>query len=645
MGDAEDDDRTRIAGTPEPEREAPRPVPRPGSGAAQTLPLGTRINNNYEITAVLKAGGMGEVYRGENVFTHDPVAIKLVRPDLANDEKVAHMFRREARTLGQLVDDAIVRYYNFVLDPEIDRYCLIMEFVEGTPLSDRIEDDGPLSEAEARGLMRRVAAGLAKAHAMDVVHRDLSPDNVMLPAGSIAGAKLIDFGIARSPLVAEGTMAGEFAGKFKYVSPEQLGHFDGRIGPATDIYGLGLLIAAAVRGSALPMGSSIVEAVQARREVPDLSGVPEGLRPVLAQMLEPDPADRPENMAAVLMLLDDPVPARGTVTNTGAAKTGAARKPFVPPDLSRPATTTGLRLPPGAGALQQRTAASMTAPAATVRLAEETLGRGSGGKVLAALVALFVAILGGVGWYGWQEGLIGPRAATLLPGDPGDPPAVSATPEGGTGPVSRGAFLAEFGGADCAVAVRRGSGAMAGLIEAFGVAQDWSALPDAFEGAYGSRPDVVAREVTQMQCPALAFARPFLADDGATPLDLALDAETVESGAALTGRAIDPLARPVWLALITPEGGVFNITDRLSEAVEDRRALRVGLELPTGAASAGQLLLAVAAPRPLASASAAAPGTPAADLLPLIAAELERRGGDAAVSLAYVTLQPENVGD
>ena len=617
-----DDDRTRIAGGDE---GAPRAVPRPGTGGAPTIPLGTRINNNYEIIAVLKAGGMGEVYRGENVFTHDQVAIKLVKPDLAGDEKVALMFRREARTLGQLFDDAIVRYYNFVHDTAIDRYCLIMEFIEGTPLSERMETRGAITESEARGLMRRLATGLAKAHGMEVIHRDLSPDNVMLPGGSIAGAKLIDFGIARSPLLAEGTMAGQFAGKFKFVAPEQLGHFDGVIGPATDIYGLGLLIAAAVRGTALPMGGSVVEAVMARREVPDLSDVPEGLRGLLTRMLQPDPAHRPADMGAVLGLLD------------GAPVPPLAAAPFVPP-----VTASGLRLPPGAGGFDRA-----VVPEPAPRAAPVERERGAGGKILGGLVLLFALLMGGVGWYAWQEGLVGgARDVVETPPEIVDPdgpdvvaPEIAPDPPAFTG--SRSELLAEFGGS-CAVALRHGSGPMAGLVEGYGrPATDWSGLPDAFEAAFGARPEVVPRAVEPPQCPALDFARPFLAADPVAPVELILDADTLTSGAALTGRLEDGLARPVWLALVTPDGAVFNASDRLSAPVGDRRALRVGLALPPGGAAAGQVLLAIATNRPLASAASAVPGTQAADLLPLIAAEIERRGEDVAVTLGHVTLTPD----
>src|SRR5690606_38921467 len=209
----------------------------------QPVSPGVLINNNYRVQSLISAGGMGEVYRGENAFTGDPVAIKIVLPELARDPEIVSLFKREARILGQLTDDAIVRYHNFVLDTDLNRYCLVMEFINGTHLWDYVDQHGPMVEAEALALMRRMATGLGKAHARGVTHRDLSPDNVILRGGRIEDAVLIDFGIARSDELGEGVLAGRFAGKLKYIAPEQLGHFGGRVGPHTDIYSMALMVA------------------------------------------------------------------------------------------------------------------------------------------------------------------------------------------------------------------------------------------------------------------------------------------------------------------------------------------------------------------------------------------------------------------
>ena len=187
------------------------PVSAAGTGG---LPPGTVINNNYRVQTAIKSGGMGEVYRGIEIGTEDPVAIKAIRPDLIADAQAGEMFKREARTLRLLTDDAIVRYYNYVHDPALDRYFLVMEFISGVPLSDHMRQNGGLSPEAGKILLARLAKGLAKAHGKGVVHRDLSPDNVMLSDGLVSEARLIDFGIAKAQTLSEGTLAGQFAGKF-----------------------------------------------------------------------------------------------------------------------------------------------------------------------------------------------------------------------------------------------------------------------------------------------------------------------------------------------------------------------------------------------------------------------------------------------
>ncbi|MDF3605061.1 protein kinase [Paracoccus sp. DMF-8] len=181
----------------------------------------------------------------------------------------------------------------------------------GRHLWDHIQNVAPLDADQALVLLRRLARGLAQAHARGVTHRDLSPDNVILRDNRVDEAVLIDFGIARSTELGDG-LNGRFAGKFKYIAPEQLGHAGGEIGPPADVYGLALMIAAAMRGRPLDMGASIVEASEARRRIPDLSGISYRVYPLLQHMLEPDPRARPHDMDALLRILDDPnhLPAR-----------------------------------------------------------------------------------------------------------------------------------------------------------------------------------------------------------------------------------------------------------------------------------------------------------------------------------------------
>jgi len=268
--------------------------------APEAVPVGTELSGTYRLDERIASGGMGEVFRGHNIHTGDPVAIKIVLPEFARDATILALFRKEATILRRLAHEAIVRYEIFTIDQGIGRPYLAMEFVDGTSLVDMFTR-GPMAPAEARRLLARLAAGMAAAHEAGVVHRDLSPDNVILPGGRVDRAKIIDFGIARSPTIGGETLIGDtFAGKYNFVSPEQLGMANSQVSERSDIYSLGLVIAAALRGGPIDMSGSPLDVLEKRRAVPDLSALDPTLRPILEAMLQPDPQDRPAGMAEVV---------------------------------------------------------------------------------------------------------------------------------------------------------------------------------------------------------------------------------------------------------------------------------------------------------------------------------------------------------
>jgi serine/threonine-protein kinase len=276
--------------------DSERTVFAPRAGAVS---VGTTLNGIYEVERLIAVGGMGEVYKGRAIQTGDAVAIKMIRPELARDEAALALFRREAAALHNLYNEAIVRYYVFTIDPGTQSPYLAMEFVDGQPLSERIRE-APLSLDEVDVLRRRIGPGLHAAHLLGIVHRDVSPDNIILPGGSVARAKIIDFGIARSSILGEGTVIGSgFAGKYNYVSPEQLGLYGGDVTGRSDMYSFGLVLAEALTGKPLDMGGSQVQILEKRRRLPDLSGIDARMRPLLARMLAADPAERFADMSEV----------------------------------------------------------------------------------------------------------------------------------------------------------------------------------------------------------------------------------------------------------------------------------------------------------------------------------------------------------
>lgn len=397
---------------------------------ATTVTAGTLIMGTYEIEKLINSGGMGEVYRGRNIHNGEPVAIKIVLPSLAHDPKIVALFQKESTTLSRLSHEAIVRYHVFTVDPTIGRPCMVMEFVSGLPLSDRIEQ-GPMPLAEVKVMLRRVASGLDKAHRAGVVHRDLSPDNVILEEGSVEHAKLIDFGIAKSTAVGAGTLLqGQFAGKFNWVSPEQLGAFGGHVDGRSDIYSLALITAAASRGEVLPMGASIVDAVGKRAAVPDLAGVDPELVPLLCWMLQPDPEKRVDSMAKVMAAVAEPslipdLSPKPAAPDPNRTVIGGAL-PII--DTPLPGQRTGGDWPSagqtggtgvgfgGTGAVVQeaedvspfdtpiRTAPATASAQASVSATSSAPKKGKGGMI----AALAVVVIGGGGAAAYFSGAFGP---------------------------------------------------------------------------------------------------------------------------------------------------------------------------------------------------------------------------------------------
>lgn len=248
---------------------------------------------------------MGEVFEGVNINTDEIVAIKIMAPAFAQDTKVEAMFRNEARILTKLTHPALVQYRVLAREPSLNLLYIVMDYIDGVSLSDVIDSIGATTN-EITALCRRLATGLREAHKLGAIHRDLSPDNVLLERGRLERARIVDFGIAKNLNPAEGLVTIEgFTGKIGFAAPEQLGDFGGSVGPWTDVYGLGLLILSLSLGRKFNFGSVAEEAIARRRAPIDLSLVQPELRPLLQAMLVADPAARLRSMDAVLEALDE----------------------------------------------------------------------------------------------------------------------------------------------------------------------------------------------------------------------------------------------------------------------------------------------------------------------------------------------------
>ncbi|MEO0914706.1 MAG: serine/threonine-protein kinase, partial [Pseudomonadota bacterium] len=243
------------------------------SRPSDTFQPDTVLNNTYRIEGILGRGGTSEVYRARSEISHRVVAIKVLRAEFSGNEDYLLLMKREEE-IRDIRHDAIVRYSENHRTPEGHVY-LIMDFVDGPGLDERLHAGG-LPADDLMTICARLADGLYVAHSRNIVHRDLSPDNIILRNGNPTEAVIIDFGIAKDSNPGAGTIVGnEFAGKYAYAAPEQL---NGTSDARSDIYSLGALLLATFRGETPNIGRNPMEVIAKKNEPLDTEGVPEPLK-------------------------------------------------------------------------------------------------------------------------------------------------------------------------------------------------------------------------------------------------------------------------------------------------------------------------------------------------------------------------------
>jgi serine/threonine protein kinase len=239
----------------------------------------------YRLVARLGAGGMGVVYLAETPEGY-PVAIKVLRPELADDPEFRTRFGREVTTLTRIHGMCTVRVIE--ADIQAPKPFLVTEYADGPSLSEYVDAHGPMDPGMLYGLATGLAEALTAIHAAGIVHRDLKPSNVLLTA---AGPKVIDFGIAQALDTTSLTRTGITVGSAGFMAPEQI---TGRAGVAADIFTWALTVAFAASGQS-PFGTGPSDAIMYRimHAAPDISAVPPGLRPLVEAALAKEPAARP----------------------------------------------------------------------------------------------------------------------------------------------------------------------------------------------------------------------------------------------------------------------------------------------------------------------------------------------------------------
>lgn len=240
----------------------------------------------YTLLGRLGSGGMGDVYLGRSIGGRQ-VAVKVIRPDLARDRSFRTRFSREVEAARRVSGAFTAPVID--ADPDAVLPWLVTGYVRGPSLADAVEQHGPLPVSTVLTLAAGLAEGLAAVHEAGVIHRDLKPSNVLLAED---GPRLIDFGISHAADFSQVTLTGVVIGTPGFMSPEQA--TGGVVGPTSDIFSLGAVLAFAVTGEG-PYGSA-TPGVRQRRVLnaePRLDNLPDELRPIVVRCLSTRPADRP----------------------------------------------------------------------------------------------------------------------------------------------------------------------------------------------------------------------------------------------------------------------------------------------------------------------------------------------------------------
>ncbi|WCB95539.1 serine-threonine kinase [Baekduia alba] len=313
----------------------------------------------YRVTGIAGRGGMGVVYRAEQLDLQRPVALKLIATPLARDEAFRERFVRESRAAAAIDHPNVIPVYSAGEDD--GRLYLAMRFVDGEDLRTVVQREGPLDPTRAATIIAQVANALDAAHARGLVHRDIKPANVLLDHDH---AYLTDFGLTKR-LTGETTMtgSGRWVGTLGYIAPEQIR--GAGVDARADVYALGCLLFYILTGVAPYRRDSDEATLYAHLNdpAPDATAlspaVPAGLAAVVARALEKDPDDRflsagDLGRAALAAVGDGPVPPPERVVARGAAAPGgfADDETFVAgggPDAATRTPTAPTALAPGAG--------------------------------------------------------------------------------------------------------------------------------------------------------------------------------------------------------------------------------------------------------------------------------------------------------
>ncbi|MBD3413929.1 MAG: protein kinase [Candidatus Aminicenantes bacterium] len=261
----------------------------------QELTTGVTFANRYQIIEELGKGGMGRVYKALDRETQEKIALKLIKPEIASDQKTVARFRNELTSARKISHPHVCRMYD--LGKEKGSYFITMEYVPGEDLRSFIRRAAPLSTARTISIAKQVCEGLMEAHKLGVIHRDLKPQNIMIDKQG--NARIMDFGIARSLKAKSITGAGMMIGTPEYMSPEQV---EGKeVEPRSDIYSLGVILYEMVTGKVpfegeTPFAIGVKHKSEPPKPPKELNDqIPDDLNQVILNCLEKNKEKRYQN--------------------------------------------------------------------------------------------------------------------------------------------------------------------------------------------------------------------------------------------------------------------------------------------------------------------------------------------------------------
>lgn len=319
---------------------------------AQDPLIGTKLAGKYEILSVLGTGGMGVVYKGRQDVMDRIVAIKMLQSHHLNDSMSVKRFQQEGRATCKLNHPHIITVYDFGISQQTGQPFIVMDYLQGVPLSDIIKQEGQVSVERALKIFSQASDALGHAHKQGIIHRDLKPSNIVLISydGDKDFVKVVDFGVAQIMEDAQGstenhqrlTQMGEVCGSPVYMSPEQCqGH---KLDQRSDIYSMGIVMYETLTNRLPLLGRTMVETMRKHIEDPpppfsevrpDLY-IPERVEAVILKALAKRPEDRHQSMEHLVNELElaIPRPGRSQVLRTTPVEAEGEAKPVTVETIS-----------------------------------------------------------------------------------------------------------------------------------------------------------------------------------------------------------------------------------------------------------------------------------------------------------------------